>query len=124
VLVAAADDVAARVGEQSDDLEAARRRSPVHRVGVVTLLAGVHVQAALQQQLDGRRLGVLRRDVEQRVLVRLRPGVELVRVLLEQRAQHRDVAVSRGREEPAIDRQRVHVRLPSSDDPSRRARLA
>ena len=57
VVVAAADDVAAGVGEPAHDVDVARGRGPVHRVGVVALLARVHVEPALQAAGPPRRAG-------------------------------------------------------------------
>ncbi len=47
VIVAVPDDVAAGVGQTADDVGVAAGRGPVHRVGVVALLAQVGVETAL-----------------------------------------------------------------------------
>ena len=60
VVVTLADDVAARVREPPHDVQVTARRGPMHRVGVVSLLARVHVQAALQQQVHRRKVSLPR----------------------------------------------------------------
>ena len=111
VIVTVPDDVTARVGEPPHDVEVTGCRGPVHRVGVVSLLAGVHVEAALQQQVHHRQMSGVRRRVQQRPLVRLRASVQLVRVLVEQRVSVVDVAFPCRVEQLAVHRQRVDVRL-------------
>ena len=60
---------------------------PVHRVGVVALLASVYVEPALQQQVHRRQVSLFGRRVQQRPLVRLRASVQLVWVFVEQGGQ-------------------------------------
>ena len=81
MIVARADDVATGVGKGAHGIEGAGRGRPVHRVGVVAALANVHVEAALQQQLECRHMG--RREVEQCPLVRLCSQVQLLGVRVE-----------------------------------------
>lgn len=48
VIVTVPDNVTARVVQPMHDFQVTGCRGPVHRVGVVSLLAGVHVQAAVK----------------------------------------------------------------------------
>ena len=89
VIVAAADHVAARVGEPSHHLEVPGCRRPVHRVRVVPGLAGVDVQAALQQQIYGLQVPAVRGGVEKRPPVRRVAHGEL---LVRERVKRADVA--------------------------------
>ena len=109
VVVSPPDYVAARVGEPAHDIQPAGRRGPVHRIGVVSPLAGVHVKAAFQQEVH--RIQVPRREVQQRPVVRFRKRVQLVRVLIEQISQPVDVAVACRVEQLTIHRQGVDVCL-------------
>ena len=111
VVVALTDHVASRVGEAADDVDVTGGCGPVHRVGVVPLLARVDVEAARQQQLHGRQVSLVCRGMQQRPLVRLVARVELVRMFVEQDAQVADVAVSRRVEQLTVERQRIDVRL-------------
>ena len=56
-------------------------------------------------------MAVVRRDVEQRVLVWLVAHIQLFGMRIEQLRQFFDVAFARGIEQLAVDRQRVDVRL-------------
>src|SRR5438270_363363 len=86
VIVALSNDVAARIREMPDDIDVTRGRCPVHRVSVVTTLADVRVDAALEQEVDGRELPVLRRRVEKRPLVRRLAQMQPLRMRVEQGA--------------------------------------
>ena len=48
VVVAFADDVATGVGEASHDIQVTSGGSPMHGVGIISFLAGIGVDAALQ----------------------------------------------------------------------------
>ena len=109
VVVTVPDDVTAHIGQPPHHVQVTVRRGPVHGVGVVSLLAGVHVQATPQQQVHGSQVRC--REVQQRPLVRLRADVQLLRVLVEQRGQGVDVTLPRRVEQLAVHRQRIDVRL-------------
>ena len=66
VIVAVPDDVTARVGEPPHHVELPGCRGPVHGTGVVSLLAGVHVQAAPQEEIHRRQVTLARGVVQQR----------------------------------------------------------
>src|SRR5438270_800775 len=84
VVVAFTDDIPARISQSSHDIDMTGGRRPVHGISVVALLAGVGVDAALEQKLDRVQATVLRGDMQHGVLVRLGAGVELVGMLIEQ----------------------------------------
>ena len=93
VVVAVTDDVAAGVGEAPHDVDVAGGRGPVDGVGVVAFLAGVHVKAAPQQQIDRGEVPLVRRDVQQRPRVRRLSRVQLVGMGVEQRTEPVGVAL-------------------------------
>jgi hypothetical protein len=66
VIVAMPDDITAGVGQTPHDVEVRGGRGPMHRIGVVALLARVHVGSALDQFVDRGELAVPRGDVQQR----------------------------------------------------------
>ena len=75
----------------------------MHRVGVVSLLANVRIQPALQQLVDHREMTVLSRRVQQRPFVLRRTHVQHLGVLVEERGECREVAVPRGLEESVYE---------------------
>ena len=83
----------------------------MHRVGVVSLFARVHVQPAFEQQVHRLEMAVVCGGVEQRPFVRLVARVDLVRMLIEQLPQCSSLAVPRRVEQLALYRQRIDVRL-------------
>ena len=113
VVVTLPDDVAACVRQAPHDVQVTGGCGPVHRVGVVALLAGVYVEPPLQQQVHRRQVSLFRRRVQQRPLVRLRARVQPVWVFVEQGGQSDHVAISRRVEQLALhcQRQRAGRRL-------------
>jgi hypothetical protein len=109
VVVTLAHDVTARIHEPPHDVQMTARCSPMHRVGVVSVLTRIDIQAASQQQIHRRK--VTCREVQQRRLIRFRADVQLRRMLVEQGGQRVNLAVPRGIEQLALHRQRVDVRL-------------
>ena len=101
VIVAVSHDIASRVGEAPDDLQVPGCRGPVHRVRVVAFLAGVDVQAASEQQVHDFQTAGKRRQVQQRLFVRLGSQVERVGILIQERNQGSDVACA-GRLDHAV----------------------
>ena len=93
VIVTVPDDITARVSQSPHHVPLTGCRGPVHRVGVVSLLAGVHVQAAAQQEIHGRQVSLARGVVQQRPLVRLRSDVQPVWMFVEQGGQDVHVAI-------------------------------
>ena len=87
VIVTVPDDITACVSQAPDHVQVTGCRGPVHRVGVVSLLAGVHVQAASQQEIHSRQVPIAGRVVQQRPLVRLDSDVQPVWMLVEQGGQ-------------------------------------
>jgi hypothetical protein len=111
VIVTVPDDIAARIGQPLHDVQVTGGRRPMHSVCIVALLARVHVQAALEQQVHHAEVAVVSGDVQQRPCVRLVTRLELVRVRVQQSRQRADVAIARGFEQLAVHRQRIDVRL-------------
>ena len=111
VVVTVPDDITACVGQPPHHVQVTGCRGPVHRVGVVSLLAGVHVQAASQQEIHGRQVPMARGVVQQRPLVRLRSDVQPVWMFVEQGGQDVHVAIPCCVDELSIHRQRIDVRL-------------
>jgi hypothetical protein len=72
VIVTVPDNITACVSQPPHHIQLTGCRGPVHRVGVVSLLAGVHVQAASQQEIHSRQVPSARGVVQQRPFVRLR----------------------------------------------------
>src|SRR5712671_127743 len=93
----------------------------MHRASVVSLFARVDVEAPTQQQIQIRQLAGERRNVQQRVLVRLVASHELPWVRVEQRCKLASVTVLRQVEQSAFDGQSIYVRLERS--PAREAIL-
>src|SRR6266513_841972 len=106
VVVASTNDVAARIGQALYNIAMTTRGGPVHRVSVVALLAGVHIEPALQQQINGADPSIMSSSVQQRPLVRLSAGVQLLGVRVEKRCEPGNVALSGRLEELPIDRGR------------------
>src|SRR5437868_11195603 len=71
VVVAFTNYIAASVGESPYDIQMPCSRRPMHRVSVVAFLAGIGIDAAVQQKLDHPQVTVLRGDMQHCVLVRL-----------------------------------------------------
>ena len=69
VVVTLTHDVTARIREPPHDVQMTARCSPMHRVGVVSFLTRIHIQAAFQQQVHRRK--VTCREVQARTQ---RPG--------------------------------------------------
>jgi hypothetical protein len=67
----------------------------VHRVRVVTGLAGVHVEASFQQQVDGFKMPGRRRGVQQRPSVRRLPGLQQLGSPVERLGEHAGVTGTR-----------------------------
>ena len=92
MIVSVADDVTSRVGEAPDDVHVAGCCRPVHGEGVVALLAGVDVQAALEQQAhDVQMTGI----TPPGAATTARTGhaqVHPVGILVQQRRQGRELA--------------------------------
>src|SRR5690349_3687458 len=92
MIVAMSDDVTSRVGQPANDVEMPRRRGPVHRVSVVALFARVDVRAVLDQFVDRAELAVPRCNVERSPFVLSGPGLNLLRVFVQQGANGLHVA--------------------------------
>ena len=117
VIVTVPDYITAGIGQLADDFQVTSRRRPVHRVGVVPLLARIHVQAAFQQQVHRGQLPGERREVQERVLVGLVADLQLVRIFVEEGTQGSDVALACRLEQSAVDGGRLgglfrHSHLP------------
>ena len=106
-----ADHITTRVRQSPDDVEVTRRCGPVHRVGVVTFLTGVDVQASLQQQIHYRQMSRECCEMQQRVLVGPVTRLEFFRMRIKKLRELVEVAVTSGAEQLAIDGQRIDVRL-------------
>ncbi len=63
-----------------------------------------------QQHVDDGQVAVVRRDVQQRPFIRLRPRLQLIRVVAEQPAQAVDITLPGSVEQLALDSQRIDAR--------------
>ncbi len=111
VIVTVPDNVAAGVGQSSHHIQVAGCRRPVDWIGVVALLACVHVQPALEKKIHRSQVTVMRRQVQQRVLVWPVARLQLAGMLVEQRGEPARIAAPCGLEQLPFDTQRIDVRL-------------
>src|SRR5207253_3340991 len=109
VVVTVSDDITAGISQPPHYIDVTAGRGPVHGVGVVSLLAGVHVQAASQQQVHHRQVPVLCCEMQQRPVVRLGARVQLVRMLVQQRGEGANVALTCSVEQFAFYGERIYV---------------
>src|SRR5215472_6484834 len=70
VIVAVTYNITASVGEPLHYVEMTRSSGPMHCVGVVPLLAGVHIEPTLQEKIDDSHVSVLCRRMQESPLVR------------------------------------------------------
>jgi len=111
VIVAMPDDLPAGVGQPAHDVHTTRRRGPVHRRGIVALLARVGIEPTPQQYVDDFEPSLTCRRVQQCPCVRRVAHLELVRMLVQQSGQRRQIAVARSVEQLAVHGERVGMRL-------------
>jgi hypothetical protein len=80
MIVAVANRVDAGVEQPAHHLDVSRRGGPVERGGVIALLEGVHVEAAVEQQVDDGQVAALGGVMQQGPRMRLIADEELAGV--------------------------------------------
>ena len=85
VIVAVADRIDAGIEEPSHHVDVSGGGSPMQRRGVIAVLERVHVEAAIEQQVDDVEMAALRGDMQQRPCVRRIADGQLRRVGVERR---------------------------------------